>query len=245
MKKTPGQNLTNTLRNSHLHYWVCRILEKFEMEGFTLSYSQCGEDLILKSIFGKNNRQGFYVDIGCNNPIQKSNTFKLYLRGWTGICVDGNSVLIDHFRKIRKKDICLTAIVSNSSREIVFYQDDVNHEMSSVDVEQANELKSTNTDLKEIRTFSTTLKDLFEKHLDSRKIDLLCVDVERHDLQVLQGNDFEKYRPSIVCAECNGNIDTLRGSEMDTFLREKNYELLIFAAPNAYYRDKALSVGLS
>ena len=240
MATSPGRHFINSLRNSRLLYWTCRILEKLEMEGFTLSYSQCGEDLILKSIFGKNTQKGFYVDIGCNNPIQKSNTFKLYLKGWTGICVDGNSVLIEKFRKVRKKDTCLAAIVSDSSREIVFYQDDLHHELSSVDAGQGNELKSMNAELKEIRTFSTTLKDLFEKHLGSRKIDLLCVDVEHHDLEVLKGNDFEKYRPSIVCAEYNGNISTIRGSEMDTFLTENNYELLVFASPNAYYRDKAL-----
>src|SRR5580658_4236807 len=127
-----GARFANLFRNSRLHYFLGWLFEKVEMEGLTISYSQCGDDLIIKTIFGKTRRNGYYVDIGCNNPIQKSNTFNLYLKGWRGICVDGNEVLIRRFRKIRKRDICLHAIVSDECRELVFYQDDARHELSSV-----------------------------------------------------------------------------------------------------------------
>jgi FkbM family methyltransferase len=239
MKGSSAKNLSNSLRNSRFHYWLCRLAEKFEMEGFTLSYSQCGEDLIIKTIFGKERRQGLYVDIGCNNPIQKSNTFKLYLKGWDGICADGNAELMKKFKKLRKRDTCLTAIVSDEIREVVFYQDDLHHELSSVDPDLGSELKTGNKDLKEIRTVSTTLKDIFEKHLGSRRIDLLCVDVERHDLEVLKGNDFDKYRPEVICAEFDGDLAAMKGSELDIFLTGKGYELFVFSSPNVFYRNKA------
>src|SRR5258708_940931 len=238
MKGSSGMNLINSIRNSRFHYWICRLFEKFEMEGFTLSYSQSGEDLILKTIFGKGKKQGFYADIGCNNPIQKSNTFKLYLKGWSGICADGNAALMEKFKKIRKRDICLHEIVSDSKKEMVFYQDDVNHELSSVDPGQGNALRSANTAVKEIRTHSTTLESIFDKHLGSRKIDLLCIDVEQHDLEVLKGNNFGKYRPEIICIEFDGNIDSVKGSELDSFLTTVNYELIAFSSPNAFYRHK-------
>jgi FkbM family methyltransferase len=215
-------------------------MEKFEMEGLTVSYSMCGEDLILKRIFGKNKRSGFYVDIGCNNPIQKSNTFKLYLRGWRGICADGNAALMKQFKKIRKRDICLQEIVSDSRREMVFYQDDTNHEYSSVDPELGNELKAAHSGLKEIKVLSTTLAEIFEKHLGAQTIDLLCIDVEHHDLEVLKGNNFEKFRPTIICIEFDGSIDSLKGSELDTFLTAVNYEVLAFCSPNVYYSNKNL-----
>lgn len=235
-----GRGFVNKIRNSRFHYFVSLFLEKFEMEGFTISYSQCGEDVIIRTIFGKNKRQGFYVDIGCNNPIQKSNTFKLYLKGWSGICVDGNEILMKKFRKIRKRDICLNEIVSDESRDLIFYQDDLNHELSSVDPVLGEGLRSSNSSLKEITTRSTTLKDIFETYLDSRKIDLLCVDVENHDLEVLKGNNFEKFRPEIICVEFHGNMDSLAGSAMNSFLTEKGYELLAVSAPNAFYRKKPI-----
>src|ERR1700733_12833924 len=130
-----GNQIVNSFRNSYLHLWFSKLMEKIEMEGVTMSYSMCGEDLFLKTIFGKNKRSGFYVDIGCNNPIQKSNTSKLYMKGWQGICADGNAALIKKFRRIRKRDICLHAIVSDERKEMVFYQDVKDHEYSSVDPE--------------------------------------------------------------------------------------------------------------
>jgi FkbM family methyltransferase len=228
----------NRFRNSRLHYFVCRILEKFDMEGFTLSYAQCGEDLIIKTIFGKDKRQGFYVDIGCNNPIQKSNTFKLYLKGWRGICVDGNDGLIRRFRRIRRRDTCLCEIVSDAARDVVFYQDDRNHELSSVDAAVGAGLKSAGAHVREIRKRSTTLENILDTHGGGLAVDLLCVDVEDHDLEVLKGNDFGKYRPRIICVESYGSLQELKSSELDIFLRGAGYELLVFSKPNVFYRDE-------
>jgi FkbM family methyltransferase len=211
------------------------------MEGFTLSYSQCGEDLILKTIFGKNRRPGFYVDIGCNNPIQKSNTFKLYLKGWRGICADGNAELIRKFRKIRKRDISLEAVVSDAKRTVVFYQDAVDHELSSMDPATGSQLKARSKALREISTVSTTLEDILDCHLPAQeRIDLLCIDVESHDFEVLKGNNFDKYRPYFICIEYHiDDLCTARDSELGAFLSEKGYELFVYASPNAFYRERS------
>ena len=210
------------------------------MEGFTLSYAACGEDLILKTIFGKGRRDGFYIDIGCNKPIQNSNTFKLYLKGWSGICIDGNAGLVKKFKRIRKRDICLTEIVSGERREVIFYQDDVHHTLSTVDSAVGNALKSGSGSVKEIRRHSRTLESILEQHLFGTRIDLLSIDVERHDLEVLKGNDFEKYRPQIICTEWGGDPGSLKGTEVDVFLTGRGYEMLVFSSPNVFYVDKKI-----
>ena len=211
------------------------------MEGFTLSYSQCGEDLILKTIFGKNKHNGFYVDVGCNNPIQKSNTFKLYLKGWRGINIDGNQNLIDKFRKIRRRDICLAELISDQKREIIFFQDDSNHELSSVDEKIGQALKRDSRKVIELKRTAKTLEEIFDTHLSGEKIDLLTVDVENHDLQVLKGNNFEKYRPRIICIEHGGGLEELIKSDINTFLQEKNYTVLAYSSPNAYFKDQQIT----
>jgi len=204
-----------------------------------MSYSVAGEDILIRNLFGKNRRQGLYIDIGCNMPIQYSNTFKLYLKGWDGICVDGNENLIRKFRKIRKRDICLQEIVSNEERDITFYQDNLNPTLSSVDPVIGKDLYDGSTGIKEITTRSTTLARIMEKHVGSRKIDLLCVDVENHDLEVLKGNDFTRFRPEIICVEFHGSMDRLNTSEMHSFLSGAGYDLLALSSPNAYYRNKS------
>jgi len=75
-----------------------------------LYFAQGAEDINIMYILEKYN-SGFYIDIGSNEPVNYSNTFKLYLQGWNGILVDGNKALIDKAKKIRRQDICIHGIV--------------------------------------------------------------------------------------------------------------------------------------
>ena len=61
------------------------------------------------------NRPGFYIDVGSNHPIRHSNTFKLYLNGWSGLLLDANPILINKSKSVRKKDISINAIISNKN----------------------------------------------------------------------------------------------------------------------------------
>ena len=51
------------------------------------TYSMIGEDLFVDWFF-KKKKIGFYVDVGCYHPLQLSNTYLLYKRGWSGINID-------------------------------------------------------------------------------------------------------------------------------------------------------------
>ena len=232
------KRFSDIYRNSKLHYFISSFLERFEMEGFTISYSQSGEDLVLKAIFGKNKRSGFFVDVGCNNPIQKNNTFKLYLKGWSGINIDGNEGQIKKYKSLRKRDISLNEVISNENKEIIFFQDDYNPALSCVDPSIANDLKAQQHNIKEIRKTAKTLEGILDQYGNNRPIDLLCVDVEEHDLEVLQGNNFQKYRPQIICIECFDDIKTIPGNEVNTFLIKNGYELIAVSSPNIFYNDK-------
>ncbi len=65
------------------------------------SYSQEGEDMILKRIF--ENKIGFYIDVGAHHPKRFSNTHLLYKKGCPGIIPTINfsiSHLLKNFFKI-------------------------------------------------------------------------------------------------------------------------------------------------
>ena len=65
---------------------------------FTVSWSQGGEDLALLSIFA-GEIDGTYLDIGAHHPSRFSVTRHLYQRGWTGVNVDANRLLIINLMK--------------------------------------------------------------------------------------------------------------------------------------------------
>jgi len=55
------------------------------LDGYALkSYSQEGEDMILRRIFERQST-GFYVDVGAHHPKRFSNTYFFYKKGWSGI----------------------------------------------------------------------------------------------------------------------------------------------------------------
>ena len=85
-----------------------------------------GEDLKIKDFF-KRKKKGIYVDIGCYHPLDGSNTYLLYKKGWSGINVDVNKTSIELFNIARKKDINLNIAISNSSKKVkVFFRKKIN-----------------------------------------------------------------------------------------------------------------------
>ena len=53
----------------------------------TLFYSQNSEDVLLARCFEGEN-QGFYVDVGAEDPVEGSITRHFYERGWNGINIE-------------------------------------------------------------------------------------------------------------------------------------------------------------
>ena len=94
-----GKNKNTKIKKYEVSY-LSKKLSNF------ISYSQFLEDLILFSIF-YDVENGFYIDIGANDPNVISVTKSLYIRGWYGINIEP---LPDRFRalvKYRKRDINL------------------------------------------------------------------------------------------------------------------------------------------
>ena len=86
------------------------------------SYSQSGEDIIISDLF---NRLGIaqptYLDIGANEPMALSNTYRLYTRGSKGVCVEPNPILFEKLRMKRKKDVCINKGVAFDERSEATY----------------------------------------------------------------------------------------------------------------------------
>ena len=85
------------------------------------SYSQSGEDIIISDLF---NRLGIsnptYLDIGANDPISLNNTYRLYTRGGSGVCIEPNPVMYKRLLQKRPKDTKINAGVAfDEKREAV------------------------------------------------------------------------------------------------------------------------------
>ena len=191
------------------------------------AYSQEGEDLILERLFAeKGKRNGFYVDIGALHPKRYSNTYLLYKKGWRGINVDANPGSMAEFRRIRPRDINIEAAIT-SGRETrkfhIFYAPEMNTfdpTLAQHWVEKGSEMLGT-VDLR-----CMPLADLLDTHVpNGTAIDLLTVDVEGFDYEVLSSNNWRKYRPEFIIAECldTVSIDQAHSDPVAKLLMDHGY----------------------
>jgi len=221
------------------------------------SHSQEGEDKVLKSLLynlngGNDIVDGFYVDIGAHHPYRFSNTCLFYRRGWRGINVDATPGSMSLFRKERKRDINLETGVGGKTDSLKFF---IFNEpaLNTFDETLAEKRCNGNwyiTSTADIPVIP--LSEILEKHLPTnQKINFFSIDVEGFDLDVLQSNDWEKFRPQVVLAETlRSSVEDLLSNPLVQFLHSKGYVVYSKTVNTTFFVDrKALAkrklIGLS
>ena len=221
---SPGFNLIKTL------YFYIQLLKskKFEKK----SYSGSAQDLIINYFF-KNKKKGIYIDVGCYHPYNGNNTKLLYDKGWSGINIDLDFHTIDFFNFVRKRDENINIAISDNEgeKDLFFF-----HNRSAINSLSENRKKQA----KEIRKIQTkTLNSVLENSkFKNEKINLLSIDVEGHEMEVLNSLNLEKYIPEMVVIEFldedifenlefhNQNISKIINSEIYKYMIKNNYHFV-------------------
>jgi len=226
--------LTKKFWNQVKNYikWMIRKIVKakiFLFDGYALkSYSQEGEDMILRRIFERK-KIGFYVDVGACHPKRFSNTYFFYKRGWRGINVDAMPGSMKFFQKIRARDINLEVAISNKKQELTYYMfNEPALNSFSKSLSKERDRKGEYKIYKEIKIKTFTFEEILDDYLPKDiEIDFLSIDVEGLDFQVLKSNNWCKYKPKIILIEAlDFSFDKNRNSKIYRFLIDKDYHLL-------------------
>lgn len=192
-----------------------------------ISFSQEGEDRILEHIF-KGKKEGFYIDIGANNPTKFNNTYLFYLKGWKGINIEPNPIFQQLFDKIRPNDITLNIGISDTESilEYFMFNDPLLNTFSS---ERKSYLeKETQYQLvNRLRIKCFPLEKILDKNLpEKQKIDFMSIDTEGLDLNVLKSNNWSRFEPNYILVEDHYKpIKEIMNSEISFYLEEKGYDL--------------------
>ncbi len=209
-----------------------RIIERSLLARFgytVLSYSQHGEDAILKDLFTGTSK-GFYVDVGAHHPHRFSNTFWFYRQGWRGINIDATPGSMDLFRKLRPRDINIEAAVSEKPTTLKFHTfTKPAYNTFSENLAQEHEMNgSIPLGTESISTIR--LREVLAAHIKpGQKIDFLSIDVEGLELEVLHSNDWSLYIPDVIVVEdIHSDLENPHSSNVFTFLKEKGYHLMAY-----------------
>ncbi len=194
----------------------------------TTSYSQFGEDMLLRAIFARfpKTYRGFYVDVGAHHPKRFSNTYHFYLRGWSGLCIDpipGGKAL---FARLRPRDTFLEIGVSETEATMPYYlfKEPALNTFSEEAVQNCAEKPVS---IRQIQTLP--LSAIFAQHLPAgQAIDILSIDAEGFDLKILASNRWETHRPKVVVVEetSRKSLADVADLEMSRLLKQQHYEPL-------------------
>lgn len=201
------------------------------------SFSQDGEDLVLRSLLDVN-KKGFYVDVGAHDPYRFSNTAFFYLQGWRGINIDPNSRFKEYFDFCRPGDINLEVAIGPECGETQVYTF-AETALNTTLLERAQYLEKETSykpiSVRHVPVFP--LREIFKKYLPvDQSIDFLSIDVEGLEMGVLMSNDWELYRPMwILVEDLKGNKIT---SSVGTYLQEKNYGKIAFTGRTIIFKSE-------
>lgn len=102
-------------------------------------YSQANQDRFVYEILIKSNPNpvlnGTFLDIGCNDPVEISNTYALEQLGWTGCLLDIHEGMIDKCRA-KRTSLCLVADATKFDWNTLPY---THFNYLSIDVDQHTE----------------------------------------------------------------------------------------------------------
>ncbi len=213
-----------------------------QAESAKFAFSLWGEDQILAWVF-ENRPAGFYVDVGAYHPTLHSNTKLLSDRGWTGINIDCNPAMIEHHRSARPQDVNLNVAVGATEGPVkvyIFNEWATSNTISRAWADAVSRVQSTAV-TREIEVQCSPLKKILERYLPpGQAIDLLNVDVETVDLEVLQSNDWVRFRPRVVVIEdIQFNLDEPASSATYRFLREQGYHFFSRTIYTNFFADEA------
>lgn len=172
--------------------------------------SQEGEDVVLRRIF-ESQKTGFYVDIGAHHPIKFSNTYLFYKKGWKGINIEPNIDQMKLFTTIRPGDINLNLGISNKEGEICYYKFE-EPALNTFDESMSNQyLNHGHKLLSRKQVLVKRLDEILSEYAVDREIDFMSIDVEQHELSVLESNDWAKFKPKVICIEAgNRNLNSVK-----------------------------------
>lgn len=204
------------------------------------SYSQEGEDMVLRRIF-ENRETGFYVDVGAHHPQRFSNTYFYYKKGWSGINIDAMPGSMSLFNLLRPRDINLEVAVSKERKEMTYYMFN-DPALNTFDQKLACERTNDKYYVVEKKMiFTKTLKEIFSENLSSNKITFLDVDVEGLDLDVVQSNEWDIYRPEYVLVEAYGaNFSEVQNSDLYKFMINQKYDFFGKTVLTIIFKDRTV-----
>lgn len=161
-----------------------------------------------------------FVEVGANDPEIGSNTFLLEKRGWTGLLVEPNPKLATRLKSNRRAAVHQFASSRESGNELWLRVP--TKASGKANVSDSPDFPDAVSDIEAFRVTTRRLSEMIDEENLSGHALFLSVDVEGHELEVLDGIDFGRHRFFAITIE--HNFDTEKISLYQTRLSLHGFE---------------------
>ncbi|MDE6539047.1 MAG: FkbM family methyltransferase, partial [Ruminococcus sp.] len=216
------------------------------LENINMTFSQSGEDSIIKYIFNTLGRKiGTYLDLGANHALHLSNTYNFYASGARGVLLEANPELAMELVEKRPEDIVINKCLAEKSGETLDFYILNGDGLSTSDYNAVQNFIKENPSLKitkKITINSITINEIIEEYFPEKAPDIMNIDIEGMELSILKMTDFEKFRPLIIICEMieykNGLTIGQKNNEILEFMQKNDYVEFAFTGINSIFIDK-------
>lgn len=201
-----------------------------------ISYAQNFEDVMLWRALG-HVENGFYIDLGAQDPLIDSVSLAFYEHGWTGIHVEPTPHYAQLLRNQRPGDTVIQAAVADGPEILTFFEIP-DSGISTADPKIAEQHRERGFNIREITVPCVRLSSIF-KTCGKRDIHWLKIDVEGFELSALKSWGKAAARPWIIVVE-----STLPLTQVESFknweplLLRRGYEPVYFDGLNRYFLSR-------
>lgn len=186
--------------------------------GATVSYSSAGEDMIVRHLLGTAAGRGCYVDVGAGHPTIGSNTYHFYRIGWRGVTIEPQPGLTRAHRRLRPRDTAVGCAVAAARGARILLVPTEGPTMAGF-APRYGAAGAAGIEVP-VRPLREILAEVAPA-IGDEPITFLSVDVESAEMEVLQSNDWDSFRPSVVCVEAEADPD-----EIKVFLEGIGYHIV-------------------
>lgn len=196
------------------------------------SFSQFGEDRLVWDFFG-GRRDGYFIEVGANDPISLSQTYLLEQNGWTGLLVEPHPEKAEALRRARDRSrvAAVAAGRAGETGEVELVVPGGDDHIGRIGGPAGPRDTVWRVPVR-------SLDSLLEEEPPAR-VDFCSIDVEGAEMEVLEGFSLERYQPALLLIE-----DHLQTLDLHRYLMQHGYRLIERTGCNGWYVPQGSVPGL-
>ena len=182
------------------------------------------EQQLVQAFFADQN--GYYVDVGANDPVLDSQSQHLEALGWTGLLIEPDPDCCELLRKTRTGTVVEMACSSpdNAGKQLLLNRAGPHSTLEDKPIALGAVVRST------VAVQCETLDTILRSQKAPVGFELLSIDIEGHELVALSGFSFATWQPRLVLIE-----DHVTHLKKHRLMQLNNYQLLMRTGLNSWY----------